>query len=71
MENIRGSMDIGARVGFPAEVFSHLTDELYECKIVCRMEKYGNPVRTSIGTAKAPGSMKTPICAAQKKTGWR
>ena len=71
MEKIRGSMDIGARVGFPAEVFSRLTDELYECKIVCRMEKYGNPVRTSIGTAKAPGSMKTPICAAQKKTGWR
>ena len=30
----------------PAAVFSHLTDELYESKIVYRTEKYGDRVRT-------------------------
>ena len=30
----------------PAEIFSHLTDELYESKIVYRTEKYGDLVRT-------------------------
>ncbi|MBR2338242.1 MAG: FAD-dependent oxidoreductase, partial [Clostridia bacterium] len=34
-------VDIGVRVELPAEVFSHLTDELYESKIVYRTEKYG------------------------------
>ena len=32
-------VDIGVRVEMPAEVFSHLTDELYESKIVYRTEK--------------------------------
>ncbi len=39
-------VDIGVRVELPAEVFSHLTDELYESKIVYRTEKYGDLVRT-------------------------
>ena len=39
-------VDIGVRVELPAEVFSHLTDELYERKIVYRTEKYGDLVRT-------------------------
>ena len=39
-------VDIGVRVELPAEVFSHLTDELYESKIVYRTEKYGDRVRT-------------------------
>lgn len=39
-------VDIGVRVEMPAEVFSHLTDELYESKIVYRTEKYGDLVRT-------------------------
>ena len=39
-------VDIGVRVELPYEVFSHLTDELYESKIVCRTEKYGDLVRT-------------------------
>jgi len=39
-------VDIGVRVELPAEIFSHLTDELYESKIVCRTEKYGDKVRT-------------------------
>ncbi|MBR3836973.1 MAG: FAD-dependent oxidoreductase [Clostridia bacterium] len=39
-------VDIGVRVELPAEVFAHLTDELYESKIVYRTEKYGDMVRT-------------------------
>ena len=39
-------VDIGVRVELPAEVFSHLTDELYESKIVYRTEKYEDKVRT-------------------------
>ena len=39
-------VDIGVRVELPAEVFSHLTDELYESKIVYRTQKYGDKVRT-------------------------
>ena len=39
-------VDIGVRVELPAEIFAHLTDELYESKIVYRTEKYGDRVRT-------------------------
>ena len=39
-------VDIGVRVELPAEVFSHLTDALYESKIVYRTPKYGDRVRT-------------------------
>ena len=39
-------VDIGVRVELPAEIFSHLTDELYESKIVYRTPKYGDNVRT-------------------------
>ena len=39
-------VDIGVRVELPAEVFAHLTDELYESKIVYRTETYGDKVRT-------------------------
>ena len=39
-------VDIGVRVELPADVFSHITDELYESKIVYRTEKYGDRVRT-------------------------
>ena len=39
-------VDIGVRVELPYEVFSHLTDELYESKIVYRTPKYGDKVRT-------------------------
>lgn len=39
-------VDIGVRVELPAEVFSHITDELYESKIVYRTPKYGDRVRT-------------------------
>ncbi len=39
-------VDIGVRVELPAEVFSHITDELYESKIVYRTQKYNDRVRT-------------------------
>lgn len=39
-------VDIGVRVELPADVFSHITDELYESKIVYCTEKYGDKVRT-------------------------
>ena len=39
-------VDIGVQVELPAEIFSHLTDELYESKIVYRTETYGDRVRT-------------------------
>ncbi len=39
-------VDIGVRVELPAEVFAHLTDELYESKIVYRTQKFEDLVRT-------------------------
>ncbi len=39
-------VDIGVRVELPADVFAHLTDELYESKIVYRTEKFEDLVRT-------------------------
>ena len=39
-------VDIGVRVELPAEIFSKLTDELYESKIVYRTEKFEDNVRT-------------------------
>lgn len=39
-------VDIGVRVELPAEIFSHLTDELYESKIVYRTKQFEDNVRT-------------------------
>ncbi len=39
-------VDIGVRVELPAVIFSHLTDKLYESKIVYRTEKFEDKVRT-------------------------
>ncbi len=39
-------VDIGVRVELPAEVFSHITDKLYESKIIYRTEKFQDLVRT-------------------------
>jgi len=55
MEKICGSLniptssnrvDLGVRVELPAVVFSHLTNELYESKIVYHTEKFEDNVRT-------------------------
>ena len=39
-------VDLGVRVELPAVIFEHLTDELYESKIVYRTEKFEDQVRT-------------------------
>ncbi|MDP4088273.1 MAG: NAD(P)/FAD-dependent oxidoreductase [Bacillota bacterium] len=39
-------VDIGVRVELPAEVFEHITQEVYESKIVYKTSKYGDMVRT-------------------------
>ena len=39
-------VDIGVRVELPCEIFNHITDELYEGKIVFRTSKYQDRVRT-------------------------
>ena len=46
IKTLSNRVDLGVRVEMPAEIFSHLTDELYESKIVYRTEKYGDLVRT-------------------------
>ncbi len=43
---ISNRVDIGVRVELPCEVFNHITDELYEGKIVYRTSKYQDRVRT-------------------------
>ena len=46
IRTLSNRVDIGVRVELPAEIFSELTDELYESKIMYRTEKYGDMVRT-------------------------
>ena len=46
IDTLSNRVDIGVRVELPAAIFSHLTDELYESKIVYRTHKYEDAVRT-------------------------
>lgn len=46
IETKSNRVDLGVRIELPAEIFSHLTDELYESKIVYRTKKYEDRVRT-------------------------
>lgn len=46
IETKSNRVDLGVRVELPAVIFSHLTDELYESKIVYRTEKFEDKVRT-------------------------
>ena len=39
-------VDIGVRVELPARVFEHITDVVYESKLVYRTKQYGDSVRT-------------------------
>ena len=39
-------VDIGVRVELPADVFRHITDDVYESKIIYKTEKYQDLVRT-------------------------
>ncbi len=42
----KNRVDIGVRVELPAEIFRHITDDVYESKIVYKTEKYNDMVRT-------------------------
>jgi len=46
IETLSNRVDIGVRVEIPAVIFQHLTDKLYESKIVYRTEKFEDNVRT-------------------------
>jgi len=43
---INNQVDIGVRVELPAKVFEHITDVVYESKLVYRTKQYGDLVRT-------------------------
>ena len=42
----KNRVDIGVRVELPAEVFKHITDDVYESKIIYQTDKYNDLVRT-------------------------
>lgn len=46
IEQKKDSVDIGVRVELPAEVFKHITDVVYESKIVYKTDRYNDLVRT-------------------------
>ena len=46
LDFINNQVDIGVRVEVPAEVFKHITDEVYEAKILYRTSLYNDVVRT-------------------------
>ncbi|MGL4484811.1 MAG: NAD(P)/FAD-dependent oxidoreductase [Anaerovoracaceae bacterium] len=46
LEQLSNRVDIGVRVELPAEVFKHITDDVYESKIVYKTDKYNDMVRT-------------------------
>ena len=43
---INNQVDVGVRVELPAQVFEHITDVVYESKLVYRTKQYGDQVRT-------------------------
>ena len=46
IKQTKNRVDIGVRVELPAEIFKHITDEVYESKIVYKTDKYNDMVRT-------------------------
>ncbi|MEE0741210.1 MAG: NAD(P)/FAD-dependent oxidoreductase [Emergencia sp.] len=46
VEQKKNRVDIGVRVELPAEVFKHITDDVYESKIVYKTDRYNDLVRT-------------------------
>ncbi len=46
IEQKKNQVDIGVRVELPAEVFRHITDDVYESKIVYKTKQYNDLVRT-------------------------
>lgn len=46
VETKSNKVDIGVRVELPYDIFSHITDEVYESKLVYRTKQYDDLVRT-------------------------
>jgi len=46
LELLNNQVDIGVRVELPARVFQHITDVVYESKLVYRTKQYGDQIRT-------------------------
>jgi uncharacterized protein len=46
LDLINNQVDIGVRVELPAKVFEHITDIVYECKLLFRTKQYNDVVRT-------------------------
>lgn len=46
IEQKSNRVDIGVRVELPAEIFKHITDDVYESKIVYKTDQYNDQVRT-------------------------
>lgn len=46
LDLVNNQVDVGVRVEIPAAVFEHITDEVYEAKLVYRTKAYGDLVRT-------------------------
>lgn len=46
LQMISNQVDVGVRVEIPSEIFQHITDEVYEAKLVYRTKGYGDLVRT-------------------------
>jgi uncharacterized protein len=43
---MNNQVDVGVRVELPAAVFNHITDDVYEAKLMYRTKQYGDLVRT-------------------------
>ncbi|MBQ1335941.1 MAG: NAD(P)/FAD-dependent oxidoreductase [Selenomonadaceae bacterium] len=46
LEQENNRVDVGVRIEVPDELWSHITDEVYEAKLVYRTKRYGDYVRT-------------------------
>lgn len=46
LELFNNQVDVGVRIELPANVFEHITDDVYEAKLVYRTKQYGDLVRT-------------------------
>lgn len=46
IETSSNRVDIGVRVELPGEIFKHITDAVYESKIIFKSDKYNDMVRT-------------------------
>lgn len=46
LQLLNNQVDLGVRVELPAQVFEHITDVLYEAKLLYRTKQYGDRIRT-------------------------